>query len=68
MLAEIPPPVLQQLLAMPPDQVAELVKEGQLPPEVFDLLAFVQQQQQQGGMPPPGVEPGLPGPGMPPGM
>lgn len=65
MLAEIPPPVLQQLLAMPPDQVAELVKEGQLPPEVFDLLAFVQQQQQQGGMPPPGVEPGLPGPGMP---
>ena len=59
LLQEIPPQVLQQLLAMPPDQINELVNQGVLPPEIVDLLAQLQQQ----NMVPPGVAP----PGPPPG-
>jgi len=57
LLTEIPPQVLQQLMAMPPDQVTELVRAGQLPPEIIDVLSFVQQQEQQMGAAPPGGPP-----------
>ena len=44
----IPPEVMQQLLAAPPEMITQLVQAGKLPPEVVPMLEAAREQMQAG--------------------